>query len=255
LVDPRLEVLGRRLSAVDEVIAVASGKGGVGKSVISTTIALALRGMGRRVGLLDLDLTGPSTHLILGVEGVRPVEDRGIIPPKLHGISYMSVIFFSMDQPVPLRGADISNAIIELMAITRGGDLDYLVVDMPPGIGDEVLDVVRLMGGSHFLLVSTPSPLAIETVGKLLSLLLELKVPILGVVENMVTRPTAGVKGRLEVLGVPYLGAIGYDPELDEALGDVERLMGTRFARDVERLAEEVERRLNKINPEHERMK
>lgn len=230
---------------MDRVLAVASGKGGVGKSVISSTLALALSGMGRRVGLLDLDLTGPSTHLILGVDGLRPIEDKGIIPPRVHGLSYMSVVLFSPEEPIPLRGVDISNAIVELLAITRWKDLDYLIVDMPPGIGDEVLDVIRLMDSSYFLLVSTPSPLAQETVRKLLLLLLELKAPILGVVENMAMETTEGVKRSLEELGVTYLGAIGYDPELDEALGHMDKLMRTKFAMDVVKLAEEVERRIH----------
>ncbi len=202
--------------------------------------------MGRRVGLLDLDLTSPSTHLILGVDGLQPIEDKGIIPPRVHGLSYISIVLFSPEELIPLRGVDISNAIIELLAITRWEDLDYLIVDMPPGIGDEVLDIIRLMGRSFFLLVSTPSPLALETVGKLLFLLLELKAPILGVVENMATKPTSEVKRRLEELEVAYLGAIGYDPELDDALGHVDRVMRTRFMEDVGKLAGEVESRLHK---------
>lgn len=201
--------------------------------------------MGRRVGLLDLDLTSPSTHLILGVDGLQPIEDKGIIPPRVHGLSYISVILFSPEEPIPLRGVDISNAMIELLAITRWEDLDYLIVDMPPGIGDEILDTIRLMGRSFFLLVSTPSPLTLETVRKLLFLLLELKAPIVGVIENMATRPTNEVKRRLEKLGVAHLGAIGYDPGLEEALGHVDRLMRTKFAMDVVKLAEEVEKRLH----------
>ncbi|MBS7638562.1 P-loop NTPase [Candidatus Bathyarchaeota archaeon] len=246
MVDPRLEVIGRRLSKVDKILAIASGKGGVGKSVISSALALSLRGMGRRVGLLDLDLTSPSTHLILGVDGLRPIEDMGIIPPRVHGLSYMSIVLFSPEEPIPLRGVDISNAMVELLAITRWEDLDYLIVDMPPGIGDEVLDTIRLMGRSFFLLVSTPSPLALETVRKLLYLLLELKAPIVGVIENMAKRPTNEVKRRLEELGVAHLGAIGYDPRLEEALGHVDRLMRTRFMEDIGKLAGKVESRLHK---------
>lgn len=201
--------------------------------------------MGRRVGLLDLDLTSPSTHLILGVDGLRPVEDMGIIPPRVHGLSYISVILFSSEEPIPLRGVDISNAMVELLAITRWEDLDYLIVDMPPGIGDEVLDMIRLIGSSSFLLVSTPSPLTLETVRKLLILLLELKAPIVGVVENMATKPTDEIKRCLGELGVTYLGAIRYDPRLEEAFGHVDRLMRTKFAMDVVKLAEEVEKRLH----------
>ena len=169
--DPRLEVIGRRLAGVREVVAVSSGKGGVGKSMIATVLALALRRRGLRVGLLDLDFTSPSTHIILGVEGLQPEEEKGIIPPMAHGLRYMSIVYYAIDRPAPLRGADISNAIIELMAITRWGELDCLVIDMPPGISDATLDTIRLIRGIRFMLVTTPSRVAFETVRKLLALL------------------------------------------------------------------------------------
>jgi len=235
--DPRLEVIGRRLAGVREVVAVSSGKGGVGKSMIATVLALALRRRGLRVGLLDLDFTSPSTHIILGVEGLQPEEEKGIIPPMAHGLRYMSIVYYAIDRPAPLRGADISNAIIELMAITRWGELDCLVIDMPPGISDATLDTIRLIRGIRFMLVTTPSRVAFETVRKLLTLLRELEVPVIGVVENMVLRPSTYVRDQVEGMGAPYLGAIGFDQGLEEALGSVERLMETEFAVDVGRLA------------------
>lgn len=235
--DPRLEVIGLRLVGVKGIVAVTSGKGGVGKSMIATVLALALRKRGLKVGLLDLDFTSPSTHIILGIEGLQPKEEKGIIPPLAHGLRYMSIVFYAVDKPAPLRGADISNAIIEIMAITQWGELDYLVIDMPPGISDAILDTIRLIRGIRFVLVTTPSRVAFETVRKLLTLLLELKVPVMGVVENMVLRPSAYVRGQVEGLGAPYLGAIGFDQGLEEALGSVEQLMETEFAVDVQHLA------------------
>ncbi len=246
MADPRLALIGRRLSGVENIVAVTSGKGGVGKSVLASTLSLKLRERGRSVGLLDLDFTSPSTHTILGARGLQPEEDRGIIPPRLHGLSYMSVTFYSSERPVLLRGFDVSNAIIELLAITRWGELDYLIIDMPPGIGDETMDLLRLVKDASSLLVSTPSILALETVKKLLSLLLGLRATIIGVVENMAPHPSKRFKEELEALGVPYLRAIGHDPGLEEALGDVERMMRTRFAMEVGMLAEEVEKRLNR---------
>ena len=142
--DPRLAVISKRLEDVENIIAVSSGKGGVGKSMIATSLALNLRDRNYKVGLLDLDFTSPSTHFILGIEGLYPEEEYGIIPPDAHGLSYMSITHYSLDKPAPLRGADVSNAIIELLAITRWGELDYLIIDMPPGIGDATLDVIRL---------------------------------------------------------------------------------------------------------------
>ncbi|GAG44776.1 unnamed protein product, partial [marine sediment metagenome] len=117
---------------------------------------------------LDLDLYGPSSHIILGMNDFNfPKEDKGIIPPKINGINFMSIVYFSEDKPSPFRGVDITNIIIELLAITQWGELDYLIIDMPPGIGNEVLDVIRYIKKSEFLVVSTPSKVAMGTVGKL----------------------------------------------------------------------------------------
>jgi len=242
--DPRLEVIGRRLARVRRVVAVSSGKGGVGKSMIATTLALTLRQRGHRVGLLDLDFTSPSTHVILGVEGLQPEEDRGIIPPTAHGMRYMSITFYAGDKAAPLRGADVSDAIIELMAITRWEELDYLVIDMPPSIGDATLDVIRLTPGIKFIVVTTPSRVAFETVRKLLGLLRVLDVPVVGVVENMVMRRSNSIRDQVEALGASYLGAIVFDPGLEETLGDVERIMETEFAGGIRRVASEIERRI-----------
>ena len=200
--DPRLAVIERRFEKVGKVIAVSSGKGGVGKSMVATCLALNLRDRGYKVGLLDLDFTSPATHVILGVEGLYPEEDYGIIPPLAHGLRYMSITHYSLDEPVPLRGVDVSNAIIELLAITKWGELDYLVVDMPPGIGDATLDTV---------------------------LLKELGISIKGVIENMVMKPSDYVDSDVVELGLNYLGAVAYDEALEETLGDVQQLSETDF--------------------------
>jgi len=229
MADPRLEVIDRRLSGVERIIAVSSGKGGVGKSMVSVALALNLARRGMRVGLLDLDLTSPSTHLILGLGDQQPVEDRGIVPPVVHGISYMSIVYYSANRPTPLRGADVSDAVIEVLAITRWGDLDLLIVDMPPGIGDTTLDMIRLIRKIEFLVVTTPSRVAYETVRKQLDLLIQLKVPVLGVVENMVMEGSDYIRRQVESAGAQYLGEIMYDPELERAIGNVERLLSTSF--------------------------
>jgi ATP-binding protein involved in chromosome partitioning len=241
MVDPRPEVIARRLAHVKKVIAVSSGKGGVGKSVIATTLALILNRRGFRVGLLDLDFTSPSTHLILGVEDLKPEEEKGIIPPLAHGLRYMSIIYYSVDEPAPLRGADISNAIIELFAITQWGELDYLVVDMPPTISDAALDLIRLIRDVKFLLVTTPSIVAFETVRKLIMLLRSLKVPILGVVENMLVNQTDSIREKVWKLGVGYIGAISYDVELEHTFGNIQRLLDSQFAMAVDACASELE--------------
>jgi ATP-binding protein involved in chromosome partitioning len=237
MADPRLEIIGRRLEKVGEIIAVSSGKGGVGKSVVASALALSLRDMGHSVGLLDLDFTSPSTHVILGIEGLYPEEEYGIVPPLAHGMRYMSITYYSLDRPAPLRGADVSDAIIELLAITRWGELDYLVIDMPPGIGDATLDTIRLVDGIRFLVVTTPSKVAYETVRKQITLLRELEVPILGVVENMVMKETIYIQEQVDADGARYLGVVEYDAELEDSLGDVEALRETEFYRTISKLS------------------
>ena len=141
-----------------------------------------------------MDFTSPSTHIILGAQKVQPKEEKGIVPPTVHGLAYMSLVYFVGDNPAPLRGADVSNALIELLAITQWGEFDFLVIDMPPGIGDAILDLVRLIKRIEFLIVTTPSLLAFETVKKQVSLLRELKMPIIGVVENMKMDVAEGIE-------------------------------------------------------------
>jgi ATP-binding protein involved in chromosome partitioning len=218
---------------VNRIIAVSSGKGGVGKSIVATTMALALAEKGLSVGLLDLDFTSPSTHVILGAEGLYPEEDYGIVPPNIHGLKYISIVHYSLDEPVPLRGEDVSNAIIELLAITRWGELDTLIVDMPPGIGDATLDTLRLVPRIEFIVVTTPSRVAYQSVKRLLVLLKELKIPIIGVLENMVISRSRYVEDEVKGLGLRYLGALDYDEELEAAIGNSDKLLKTRFSKSL----------------------
>lgn len=233
--DPRIEAINRRLANVRRVVCVASGKGGVGKSMFSTVSSLALAEAGKKVGLFDLDLHGPSVHTILGVEDIQAREEKGIVPPKVQGIELMSIVHYVGENPSLLRGSDISGAITELLAITRWGDLDFLVFDMPPGTGDEVLDLVRLVRGTEFLLVSTPSKVALETVRRLMLALKDLEVPVLGVVENMRRQKTSAVGDFAGEFGIPFLGAISFDAGLEAAVGKPEKILETAFARDLKK--------------------
>ena len=235
--DPRTTVINERLKQISRIIAVSSGKGGVGKSLVATTLALTLAQSGYKAGLFDLDFTSPSTHLIMGVKNAQPQEDKGIIPPIVKGLKYMSLIHFSGDQATPLRGADVSNALIELLAVTQWGELDFLVLDMPPGIGDAVLDLVRLVKRIEFLIVTTPSRLAFETVKKQVRLLQDLKVPIIGVVENMKMNRAKNIEQETEKLGVKFLAAIPYDPKMEEAIGDEMKLRDTALAQRIRKVA------------------
>jgi len=235
--DPRTTVINERLKRIGRIIAVSSGKGGVGKSLVATTLALALSRRGCKVGLFDLDFTSPSTHLIMGVKDVQPKEDKGIVPPVVKGLAYMSLVYFSGDHATPLRGADISNALIELLSVTKWGELDYLVIDMPPGISDAVLDLVRLVKRIEFLIVTTPSLLAFETVKKQVRLLQDLKVPVIGVVENMKMNRAKNIEQATEKLGAKFLTGIPYDPKVEEAIGDVAKLLDTTLAQRIAELA------------------
>ena len=235
--DPRTTIIDDRIHRTNRIISVSSGKGGVGKSLVATTLSLMLAQRGFRVGLLYLDFTSPSTHLIMGVKNVQPKEDKGLIPPVVNGLAYMSLIHFSGDQAAPLRGADVSNALIELLAVTQWGELDFLVLDMPPGIGDAILDLVRLVKRIEFLIVTTSSRLAFETVRKQVRLLQELNVPIIGVVENMKMDKAKNIEQETGKLGVKFLAGIPYDPMVEEAIGDVTKLRGTAIAKQVREVA------------------
>lgn len=233
MIDPRLAIISKRFDNIGKIIAVSSGKGGVGKSMVASNLALNLRDQCNNVGLLDLDFTSPCTHVILGIKGLYPDEEYGIIPPKAHDIMYMSITHYSLDKPVPFRGIDISNAIIELLAITRWGELDYLVIDMPPGIGDATLDAIRLIPRIQFLVISTPSKVAYQSVKRLLVLFKDLKVPVIGVVENMVMKPSDYVKEQVESIDIRYIGNIKWDESLEDAIGDPELLVKTGFCKRV----------------------
>ena len=231
--EPRTSVIEKRLNDINRIIAVASGKGGVGKSMVASTLALYLSQKGYRVGLLDLDLYGPSSHIILGVKNQFPKEEKGIIPPSIHGISFMSIVFFTEEKPSPFRGIDISNIILELLTITQWGNLDFLIIDMPPGIGDETLDVIRYIKSSEFLVVTTPSKVAMGAVRKLLAILIELKKPILGIIENMTMTESSIIEREVQGLQVRYLGKIHFDHVLEEAIGNPDALLETQTLKDL----------------------
>jgi len=237
MTDPRTSIINERLKHIKRIIAVSSAKGGVGKSIVATTLALTLTQKGMKIGLFDLDFTSPSTHIILGAKNTQPTEEKGIIPPTVKGLEYISLIYYCRDNAAPLRGADTSNALIELLAVTLWSPLDYLIIDMPPGIGDAVLDLIRLVKRIEFLIVTTPSRLAFETVKKQLILLQDLKVPVIGVVENMKMNTADNIQQQTKQLGITFLGEIPYDAQVEEAIGDENKLLNTALAQKVKEIA------------------
>jgi len=229
MIDPRVAAVESRLADVKRIVAVTGGKGGIGKSLVSSALALTLARAGKRTGLFDLDLTGPSDHLLLGVECGFPSEEFGIDPKQHHGIGFMSIAHFAGETPVPLRGDDITNALLELLAITRWGKLDTLVIDMPPGLGDATLDTMRLLRRAEFLVVTTPSRIVRETVRRTLRFLSEQKAPVIGVLENMSRGDDYEARNLARDYELPFLGSLPFDDTVEAASGDVERLAATPF--------------------------
>ncbi|MGH8203080.1 MAG: iron-sulfur cluster carrier protein ApbC [Steroidobacteraceae bacterium] len=178
----------RPLPSVRNVIAVASGKGGVGKSTVAANLALALAAQGARAGILDADIYGPSMPRMMGLAGERPTTADGktLDPPRGHGLPVMSIGFLvDADQPMAWRGPMVTQALTQMLADTRWGELDYLVVDMPPGTGDIQLTLTQRVPVSGAVIVTTPQEIALLDARKGLQMFRKVGVPVLGIVENM----------------------------------------------------------------------
>ncbi len=172
---------------VKNIIAVASGKGGVGKSTVSVNLAVALARAGASVGLLDADITGPNIPMMLGVDGQpKASPDNKIEPLERYGVKVISIQFFVPDgQPIVWRGPLVGGAIQQFLRDVEWGELDYLVVDLPPGTSDAQLTLAQAVPISGTVLVTTPQEVSLSDVGKALSMLRRMSVPVIGVIENM----------------------------------------------------------------------
>jgi len=176
------------LPGVANVIAVASGKGGVGKSTVTANLALALAQQGARVGVLDADIYGPSQPRMMGLSGQRPTTRDGkrMDPPSNYGVKVMSIGFMIDEQtPMVWRGPMVTQALVQLLSETNWGDLDYLFVDMPPGTGDTQLTLAQRVPVSGAVIVTTPQDIALLDARKGLMMFRKVEIPVLGVVENM----------------------------------------------------------------------
>ncbi len=215
------------IPAVKHAVAIASGKGGVGKSTVSVNLAVALAEAGAQVGLLDADIYGPSIPTLMGVRDQPKSEGKKIIPLEGHGIRLMSLGFILPENsPVIWRGPMVSQAIQQFLRDVEWGELDYLLIDLPPGTGDAQLTLAQAIPLTGVVIVMTPQDLATQIAGKALAMLRQLKVPILGIIENMsfflcphCLRPTeifsrGGGKRAAERLGVPFLGEIPLDLDI-----------------------------------------
>lgn len=178
------------VQGIRNIIAVASGKGGVGKSTTAANLALGLAYDGAAVGLLDADIYGPSQPLMMGLSNERPSspDQRTMVAPVAYGVKVMSIGFLiDAEQPMVWRGPMVTQALVQLLETTRWGELDYLIVDMPPGTGDTQLTLSQRVPVSGAVIVTTPQDIALLDARKGLRMFEKVEVPVLGVVENMST--------------------------------------------------------------------
>lgn len=174
------------LKGVKNIIAVASGKGGVGKSTIAVNLAVALAASGAKVGILDADVYGPNIPLMMGVTGPPEVKGETIVPPEAYGVKVASLgFFYNEETPVIWRGPLVAGAVRQLLTQVGWGELDYLVCDLPPGTGDASLTLAQTVPLGGVLIVTTPQEAALNIAAKALAMFKKLNVPILGVAENM----------------------------------------------------------------------
>jgi ATP-binding protein involved in chromosome partitioning len=222
------------LPGVKNIIAVASGKGGVGKSTVSANLAVALALEGASVGLLDADITGPNIPLMLGVEGAPVASPEGKITPlERYGVKVISIQFFVPEgQPIVWRGPLVGGAIQQFLRDVDWGELDYLVIDLPPGTSDAQLTLAQAVPISGALLVTTPQDVALMDVEKALGMFRRMSVPVMGVVENMSTFVCPHCGETTEIFGrgggqrfaerneIEYFGGVPIDVKVRQG-GDV----------------------------------
>ncbi len=233
--DPRPAITERRLAGVRRILVVTGGKGGIGKSSVAAGLALSMARAGHRVGLLDLDLSCPSAHVILGIGESTPEEDRGLVPLVAHGITFLSMASFTGERAAPIRGSETSDALLEMLAVTRWGNLDVLLVDSPPGLGDALMDMVSLLPRAEFVVVAGPSPVVLAVVRRTLDLLRRVDAPMAGLIENMraPADPVGAIAAALDP-ALPVLASVEFDTGLAASVGDAERLASSTFMRQLE---------------------
>ncbi|HWC18801.1 MAG TPA: Mrp/NBP35 family ATP-binding protein [Terriglobales bacterium] len=252
------------LPGVQNVIAVGSGKGGVGKTTIAVNLAVALGKLGYKVGLLDADIYGPNVPLMMGVNRQPDVIGQNRIAPITnHGIKVISVGFISPgDKPLVWRGPMLHSIIKQFLQQVEWGELDFLIVDLPPGTGDVVISLFQTVPLSGAIVVSTPSDVSLQDARKAIEMFRGVKVDVFGVIENMShfhcpycqheidIFSKGGVERTAKQFGVPYLGAVELDPDvrkggdtgLPAVLGGEQSLHAKaffQFAREIAQTASE----------------
>jgi ATP-binding protein involved in chromosome partitioning len=216
------------IPGVKNLVAVASGKGGVGKTTVAVNLALALAKLGHKVGLLDADVYGPNVPIMLGVaEEPRATQDRRIYPVETQGIKMISMGLLNPgDKPMIWRGPMLHSVITQFLRNVIWGELDYLVIDLPPGTGDVQLTLIQTVAVTGAVVVTTPSTVALADVRKAIEMFRQVSVEVLGVVENMSTFACPHCGKPVDIFGhgegartareygVPVLGEIEIDPRI-----------------------------------------
>ncbi len=218
------------IPGVSSIIAVGSGKGGVGKTTLSVNLALALARLGFKVGLLDADIYGPNVPLMLGATGDPELtENNSIVPPEVFGVRVISVGYLNRgDKPLVWRGPMLHGVIKQFLQQVAWGELDYLVIDLPPGTGDVVISLTQTVPLTGAIVVTTPSGVALQDARKAIEMFNQVRVEILGVAENMSyfvcphcnheidVFSTGGGERMATQFNVPFLGRIELDPTIRE---------------------------------------
>jgi len=219
------------LPGVGAIVAVGSGKGGVGKTTLAVNLALALSKMGLRVGLLDGDVYGPNVPLMLGTNEQPKVQGEGqIIPVNAHGLKVISVGFLNPgDKPLIWRGPMLHSIIRQFISSVDWGQLDYLIIDLPPGTGDVALSLIQTVPLTGSIVVSTPSDVALQDARKAIEMFRQMKVDIVGIVENMSyfvcphcqhevdIFSRGGAEKMAKQFDAAFLGSVELDPEIGHA--------------------------------------
>lgn len=256
----------QNVEGIQRVIAVASGKGGVGKSTVSVNLACALQQLGARVGLLDCDIYGPSIPLMMGVHEKPTISpDEKLVPPTAHEVRVMSMgLLLDGDQPVIWRGPMIQKTIQQFLHSVDWGTLDYLLVDLPPGTGDAQLSLCQMVHLDGGVIVSTPQEASLGVVRKGISMFEKVNVPLLGIVENM-SYFTAPNGERVEIFGhgggraeaerqeIPFLGEVPIFTEIrqggDQGVPVVVSAPQSTAAQSFTSVAQALQQRFSAANP------
>ena len=215
------------IPGVKRLIAIGSGKGGVGKTTVSVNLAISLARLGRSVGLLDADVYGPNVPLMFGISHTPNAIGERIQPLEKYGVRLMSMGFINPgDKPLVWRGPMLHSVIQQFLRGVDWGELDYLLIDLPPGTGDVALSLIQTAPLSGAVVVTTPSDVSLEDARKAINMFAQVRVPVLGVVENMSYLIAPGSGERIDVFGqgggkrtaekmnVPFLGEIALDPQV-----------------------------------------